>query len=57
MNLRTTMAEDDQLDEVQLAKLEALRAAFIAGEESGPSTEFDFDAFLLKCATSILFSA
>ncbi|ESQ93404.1 type II toxin-antitoxin system ParD family antitoxin [Asticcacaulis benevestitus] len=51
------MAEDDQLDEVQLAKLEALRAAFIAGEESGPSTEFDFDAFLLKCATSILFSA
>ncbi|CAL4869126.1 hypothetical protein MMA231_03417 [Asticcacaulis sp. MM231] len=42
------MAEDDQLDEVQLAKLEALRAALIVGEESGPSIEFDFDAFLAE---------
>lgn len=25
---------------------EALRAALIAGEESGPSTPFDFDAFI-----------
>ncbi|HMR34433.1 MAG TPA: type II toxin-antitoxin system ParD family antitoxin [Amaricoccus sp.] len=28
------------------AKVQALRAALIAGEESGPSTVFDFDAFL-----------
>lgn len=28
------------------AKVQALRAALIAGEESGPSTAFDFDAFI-----------
>jgi antitoxin ParD1/3/4 len=28
------------------AKLDALRAALIAGENSGPSTPFDFDAFI-----------
>jgi len=28
------------------AKLEALRGALIEGEESGPSTPFDFEAFL-----------
>ncbi len=28
-------------------KLEALRAALIEGEQSGPSTPFDFDAFLV----------
>ncbi len=28
------------------AKVEALRAAIIAGEESGPSRAFDFDAFI-----------
>jgi antitoxin ParD1/3/4 len=28
------------------AKVEALRAALIAGEESGPSSSFDFDGFL-----------
>jgi antitoxin ParD1/3/4 len=28
------------------AKLEALRAALIAGENSGPSTGFDFDSFI-----------
>ena len=27
-------------------KIEALRAALIEGEESGPSTAFDFDAFI-----------
>lgn len=42
------LPQDDQLDEVQLAKLAALRAALIAGEESGPSTEFDIDAFLAE---------
>ncbi len=35
-----------RLLEAEEAKLNALRAALIAGEESGPSTEFDFDAFL-----------
>ena len=28
------------------ARVQALRAALIAGEDSGPSTAFDFDAFL-----------
>jgi antitoxin ParD1/3/4 len=28
------------------AHLEALRAALIEGEDSGPSTPFDFDAFI-----------
>lgn len=37
-----------RLLEEQETKLEALRAALIAGEESGPSTEFDFDAFLAE---------
>ena len=27
-------------------KLEALRAALVEGEESGPSTPFDFDGFI-----------
>jgi antitoxin ParD1/3/4 len=27
-------------------KLEALRTALVEGEESGPSTAFDFDAFI-----------
>ena len=30
------------------ARLLALRQALIAGEESGPATEFDFDAFLAR---------
>lgn len=30
------------------AKLETLRAALIAGEQSGQSTEFDFDDFLAR---------
>ncbi len=30
------------------ARLEALRAALIEGEESGPATPFDFDAFLSR---------
>jgi antitoxin ParD1/3/4 len=33
------------LEEHEL-KVEALRAALIEGEESGPSTAFDFDAFI-----------
>jgi antitoxin ParD1/3/4 len=30
------------------ARVEALRAALIEGEESGPSTPFDFDAFIVR---------
>ena len=30
------------------AKLEALRAALIEGEQSGPSEPFDFDAFIAR---------
>lgn len=37
-----------RLLEERESRLEALRAALIAGEESGPSTEFDFDAFLAR---------
>ncbi len=37
-----------RLLEEQEAKLERLRAALIAGEESGPSRPFDFDAFLKR---------
>lgn len=37
-----------RLLEAEEAKLNALRAALIAGEESGPSTEFDFDAFIAR---------
>jgi antitoxin ParD1/3/4 len=35
-----------RLLEEQEAKLSALRAALIEGEESGPPTPFDFDAFI-----------
>lgn len=37
-----------RLLEEQEAKLEALRAALIAGEESGPGQPFDVDAFLAE---------
>lgn len=37
-----------RLLEEQEAKLKALRAALIEGEESGPARPFDFDAFLEK---------
>ncbi|MEI9887063.1 MAG: type II toxin-antitoxin system ParD family antitoxin [Rhizomicrobium sp.] len=37
-----------RLLEEQEAKLERLRAALIAGEESGPPRPFDFDAFLKR---------
>jgi antitoxin ParD1/3/4 len=35
-----------RLLEDQEAKLTALRAALVEGEQSGPSTPFDFDAFI-----------
>jgi antitoxin ParD1/3/4 len=35
-----------RLLEEQETKLSALRAALIEGEESGPPTPFDFDAFI-----------
>jgi antitoxin ParD1/3/4 len=35
-----------RLLEEQEAKLEALRAALVEGEQSGPSTPFDFEAFI-----------
>jgi len=37
-----------RLLEEQETKLERLRAALIAGEESGPARPFDFDAFLKR---------
>ena len=40
-----------RLLEEQEAKLEALRAALIEGEESGPSTPFDIEAFLVEMNT------
>jgi antitoxin ParD1/3/4 len=37
-----------RLLEEREAKLAALRAALIEGEESGPSTPFDFEAFIAR---------
>jgi antitoxin ParD1/3/4 len=37
-----------RLLEEQEAKLEALRAALIEGEQSGPSTPFDFEEFIAR---------
>ena len=37
-----------RLLEDQETKLAALRAALIEGEQSGPSTAFDFEAFIAK---------
>ena len=37
-----------RLLEEQEAKLAALRAALIKGEQSGPSTPFDFEAFIAR---------
>jgi antitoxin ParD1/3/4 len=41
-----------RLLEEREAQLETLRAALIEGEESGPSTPFDFDAFLAAKRTA-----
>ena len=40
-----------RLLEEQEAKLVALRAALIEGEQSGPSTPFDFEAFIARKRT------
>lgn len=37
-----------RLLEEQEAKLEALRSALAEGEQSGPSTPFDFEAFIAR---------
>ena len=37
-----------RLLEMEDAKLEALRAALIEGENSGPATPFDFDEFMKR---------
>jgi antitoxin ParD1/3/4 len=37
-----------QLLKVQEAKLSALRAALVEGENSGPATAFDFDRFIAR---------
>lgn len=37
-----------RLLEDQETRLEALRAALVAGEESGPATPFDFEAFVAR---------
>jgi antitoxin ParD1/3/4 len=37
-----------RLLEEQEAKLDALRAALVEGEQSGPSTPFDFEAFIAR---------
>jgi antitoxin ParD1/3/4 len=34
------------------AKVRALEAALVAGEESGPPTPFDFDAFIARKRTA-----
>jgi antitoxin ParD1/3/4 len=40
-----------RLLEEQEAKLAALRASLIEGEQSGPSTPFDFEAFIARKRT------
>jgi antitoxin ParD1/3/4 len=35
------------------AKINALRAALLEGEESGPSTRFDFEAFVARKKRSV----
>ena len=42
-----------RLLEEQETKRSALRAALIEGEQSGPSTPFDFDAFVARKRASV----
>jgi antitoxin ParD1/3/4 len=42
------MNNEDPNAKSNKAKLAALREALIKGENSGPSTPFDFDAFLAR---------
>jgi antitoxin ParD1/3/4 len=41
------------MSETVQAKLEALRAALIEGEQSGPAAPFDFEAFLARKRGSV----
>ena len=41
-------SQGPQLLKEQEAKLSVLRAALVEGEDSGPSTAFDFDRFIAR---------
>jgi antitoxin ParD1/3/4 len=43
----STSPDDDRAKKHE-AKIEALRVALVEGEESGPSTPFDFEAFIAR---------
>ena len=43
----------DHLSMEHEAKINALRAALIEGEESGPSTRFDFESFIARKKRSV----
>jgi antitoxin ParD1/3/4 len=48
MAKNTSFSLGERLLEEQKAKLSALRAALVEGENSGPSTAFDFDRFIAR---------